>query len=370
MDVIPVYLVVVKGGIWQIFFLYFIFQWRYRGMCLFGMLFFMFSIVVHVYKRDRLFRSSREQENGNGEQETEADHVARLLRREVTLQVVLYVMAFLMTYGWIVLVTFLFRENISIPLFMSMIIVIFFPLMGLFNILIYTRPQVVAYRRLHRETSWPVAFWRVLKAGGENPDAVTSSAEYSRQSSKCCKGCFGIVKQKQKPKRNIPSGLLRLRALYEYMESPLAGAPNQNHQKMKEPCSSGTNSIEHRISTISDHVEDQMEEGCKEVDSSLSPDSKNYQAQDLNVMGGVNFLLTQKDAISKAFEKATQRAMALNPEVNYSLTTMNTCSKQSVNRFNSEWSHGVSAGSFSGSLSGVEVDYHESSEIGDEILES
>ena len=45
-----------------------------------------------------------------------------------------------------------------------------YPLMGFFNILIYTRPKVKTFRNTFTELSWLRSFILVVKAGGEVPD--------------------------------------------------------------------------------------------------------------------------------------------------------------------------------------------------------
>jgi hypothetical protein len=48
------------------------------------------------------------------------------------------------------------------------------PLQGLFNLITYTYPHVVSYRRQHRTHSWFHSFWNILKSGGDN-DRTESS---------------------------------------------------------------------------------------------------------------------------------------------------------------------------------------------------
>jgi hypothetical protein len=316
-------------------------------------------------KRDRLFRHDRTSSKGNsavegveGEQESEGDHVARLLRREVTLQVVLYALAFLLTYGWVVVLSFSRRANDSTPsVFMAIVIAVCFPLMGLLNILIYTRPQVVAYRRLHRDVSWLIAFWRVLKAGGENPDSCQTSPR-SRYGRRPCS--FFKPKEKECEDGKFLSGMLRFMALYKREESSTPDSFDPRKQMRRviaSPCSAGrgSNSMENRICIIdSNHVECSY---CENEESWNEEDG--IRSNSPTIVKEINHLSTsQKDAISKAFEKASQRARTMktqdhrarNKKLAVSLVSISERSENSNNRFNSDWSHGVSPGSLSGSL--------------------
>lgn len=145
------------------------------------------TIVWHVVNQDRIFRTHETPRGGLGRgnsngpirhctpEEIQVDRVARLLRRETILQVVLYVSAFFLTYGLPFVITVCNVTNTPVPNSIKCTTSAFFPLGGLFNILIYTRPQVVAFRRLHEgEYSWLRALVLVIKAGGENPDTVES----------------------------------------------------------------------------------------------------------------------------------------------------------------------------------------------------
>lgn len=45
---------------------------------------------------------------------------------------------------------------------------IFYPFQGFFNVLVYTYPHVMTYRRNHTECNWFQAFWNVIRTGGDN----------------------------------------------------------------------------------------------------------------------------------------------------------------------------------------------------------
>jgi len=117
---------------------------------------------------------SRELEEG----ETNADLVLRQNARETLIQAVLYVCAFLLSYAFQIILSTFNLAGVSYSVAFSIIISILYPLGGLFNILIYTRPKVDQLRISHTNLSWLRAFLLVIKAGNEvpetrnNPDAL------------------------------------------------------------------------------------------------------------------------------------------------------------------------------------------------------
>ena len=58
----------------------------------------------------------------------------------------------------------------------------FFPLQGLFNVLIYTFSHVVSYWRNHTECNWPWAFWEVVKNGGDSDQSMIGRGSRKRES--------------------------------------------------------------------------------------------------------------------------------------------------------------------------------------------
>jgi hypothetical protein len=311
----------------------------------------MLSIVVHVVKRDPFFRLHCGSAKGRGtgeEEETEADRVARLLRREVALQVILYVLAFLLTYGWAVPLSSLSRANKQTALVFTVIIVFFIPLLGLFNILIYTRPQIVAYRRLHRDVSWPVAFWRVLKAGGENPDSTLLSPTSDQTG--CCQGicCIFLTKYES---RNVPSGISRLRKLRQHIiDSPPSELLMQQHLNEPNLLLSDT-STEDRAAMELSSLQCDADKFGKDGDCSA------FDALNLVPKKGPIALGIPQEVISKAFEKASRRAGAMNLMNGIAEERKSYSEISGGIRCNSRWSDGASQGSCSvKSMLHVEVD--------------
>jgi len=71
------------------------------------------------------------------------------------------------------------------PDFLLAITMIFFPLGGFLNILVYTRPKVAELRRRYPECSRPRGLWMVLKTGGEIPENIDLSLS-------CCRDCCHV----------------------------------------------------------------------------------------------------------------------------------------------------------------------------------
>ena len=58
----------------------------------------------------------------------------------------------------------------------------FFPLQGLFNVIVYTYPYVISYRRIHTDCNWFQAFWKVIKSGGDSDQSRSGRATRRRSS--------------------------------------------------------------------------------------------------------------------------------------------------------------------------------------------
>ena len=126
---------------------------------------------------------SREEGTGTpphrSDTEIQADNLLSLYLKEITTQALLYTSAFSLCYAPIVIlnVILLFDLPVSITFLtlLTFLVALFYPLNGLFTILIYTRPAVGHLRRTRgncnpeNEYSWLRAFVLVLKAGGEVP---------------------------------------------------------------------------------------------------------------------------------------------------------------------------------------------------------
>eukprot|EP00979_Chaetoceros_neogracilis_P014875 scaffold4983_cov258-Chaetoceros_neogracile.AAC.6 len=103
------------------------------------------------------------------------DILRRLFSKETTIQALLYTGAFFLCYGPFVIANILIISGVSMSvgtlIFFAFTYAVFYPLNGLFTILIYTRPDVVNLRRGNPEYSWLRAFVMVLKGSDKKDDS-------------------------------------------------------------------------------------------------------------------------------------------------------------------------------------------------------
>ncbi len=100
---------------------------------------------------------------------TDVKTLSRLYKKELVAQVCCYIMFFCLVHlpFFILLIKGSNPNQISHTSLRA--IAILYPLAGLFNIIVYTRWNVRSWKRSHPECSWLLAFWLVLKAGGDLP---------------------------------------------------------------------------------------------------------------------------------------------------------------------------------------------------------
>jgi hypothetical protein len=157
-------------------------------LCLAGIIVCMVKICWHVTITTNTTRTTRlsnlRGQHHNVTQQTHrdehnanaADLLVRHYRRQFFIQASLYVLAYASTYSfaWIGFVVLniskqgLHADNGVFVLLAS----IFYPLGGLFNILVYTRPKVLSLQRNNPQYSWFWAFILVVRAGGVVPAAA------------------------------------------------------------------------------------------------------------------------------------------------------------------------------------------------------
>jgi len=155
---------------------------------LIGIISCMTSILWHVIIRDKIMRAGSSssaptdsQDKGTpphrSDTEVQADNLLSLYLKEITTQALLYTGAFFLCYAPLIILSaiLIFGLPVSTTFLESLNfrVALFYPLHGLFTILIYTRPAVGHFRRGNPEYSWLNAFVLVLKAGGEAPIVST-----------------------------------------------------------------------------------------------------------------------------------------------------------------------------------------------------
>ena len=154
-------------------------------LCLAGIIVCMVKICWHVMITTNTTRTTRlsnlrgqhhdvtQQTHGDEYNANAADLLVRHYRRQFFIQASLYVLAFAATHSftWIGVMVVLAKKQELDSVFL-LLASIFYPLGGLFNILVYTRPKVLSHRRNNPEDSWFRAFILVVRAGGVVPAAV------------------------------------------------------------------------------------------------------------------------------------------------------------------------------------------------------
>lgn len=185
--------------------------------CLVGITLSMGMLCWHVIKRERMFLSgttgktflSRAMDrvralfSKRGNQgrilteqqptESEVNFAARIYRRETMIQAILYVSVFFSTYGVAIFIAFCNISDAEVPTLILFVFVIVYPLGGLLNVLVYTRPSIIALRTSHSDLSWLHAFLVVVNAGGANPDSNTSHLSSFKSMGCCIRNCEDAI---------------------------------------------------------------------------------------------------------------------------------------------------------------------------------
>lgn len=121
--------------------------------------------------------------------ELDGDYVLRLYKKETIIQSFLYIGAFFVSYIFPVLQTigsfFSYKFPFQIPVLVSFV----YPLGGLFNILVYTRPKVMWLRLSYPEFSRFKALCLVIRNGGELPDVIENDVDLN-----CC--CCSVSEER------------------------------------------------------------------------------------------------------------------------------------------------------------------------------
>lgn len=105
---------------------------------------------------------------------TVQQRLAKSYKREMMLQVLLYSLAFMATYVLFAVGNLMFYLEKQPPLVFFFFIQALFPLGGIFNILIFTRPATKVEKTRSPHLSWLRAFWIVFKNGGDPTPATVA----------------------------------------------------------------------------------------------------------------------------------------------------------------------------------------------------
>jgi hypothetical protein len=96
----------------------------------------------------------------------------RSYSRETVVQSSLYMFAFLTTYSFLFIWLFLSLSGAEDQRWTFLAISLTWPLGGLFNVLVYTRPKVAVLKASYPTYPWILMFLTVVMAGGEVPDEI------------------------------------------------------------------------------------------------------------------------------------------------------------------------------------------------------
>lgn len=153
-----------------------------------GIVMSMTALICHAVKKKREFNTEQDTQQrsrlsciGCGNHQDSnitrnsssfGQYLTRLYVREAVLQSSLYVLGFVAVYIVPLILALQLTidkktnlQDSELPLLFTFL----FPLGGLYNILVYTRPNISSLRRREPTISWLKAFLLVVRAGGESP---------------------------------------------------------------------------------------------------------------------------------------------------------------------------------------------------------
>jgi multidrug transporter EmrE-like cation transporter len=119
-------------------------------------------------KKSSIVSTSKMKESSSSHQ-NEKKRKLYLRSKEAFIQSLMYTSCFFTCWFWIYLNCIYVRNRVKMPYWMRILMWIFFPLQGLFNILAFTRPHVLKLLQVKNNetmTYWK-AFWEVIKSGGD-----------------------------------------------------------------------------------------------------------------------------------------------------------------------------------------------------------
>ena len=100
-------------------------------------------------------------------------HQGMDLTKQATQQSILYILAFMLVYSGPLLaliIRFSKTKDVQLKTFNFWLVSLFYPIGGLLNMLIYTRPKVRALKKLLPQISIPICLLIIILSGGEVPD--------------------------------------------------------------------------------------------------------------------------------------------------------------------------------------------------------
>ena len=165
-----------------------------------------------------------------------ARRIQSLYVKETMKQASLYIISFVTIYFFPILSTvYSLALGREVSNYVYVLLWLFFPLGGLFNIFVYTRPKVIAIRLMKDvNLSFLEALWMVIKAGGDIPDEavflsrVLYSDEDMNSPVRFSGDEFEALNIRRGPKRN---GVLLIRRAGDFAHSHGQGHGHHNHNR-------------------------------------------------------------------------------------------------------------------------------------------
>mmetsp|Transcript_15117 Transcript_15117/g.18426 ORF Transcript_15117/g.18426 Transcript_15117/m.18426 type:complete len:496 (-) Transcript_15117:122-1609(-) len=136
---------------------------------------------------------TNQEDEENNHQESVTDQIITIYRRETVIQGSLYILVFFLSYSFPFIDAVAGAAQYRLPHFFTVLTAFFYPLGGLFNILVYTRPKVHRLRDRHPEFSYMKGLIYVLKAGGEVPTESDITLSVSKVICTFLKRCLYIM---------------------------------------------------------------------------------------------------------------------------------------------------------------------------------
>ena len=138
------------------------------------------SFTCYIYTAEKQIQPrNRAHDSPAANQEEQPNRVVVIhqgmdLTKQAAFQSILYILSFILVYSGplvaIILRAFNGFGSESSKIFLHWITSLFFPLGGFFNIVIYTRPKVMALRKIHPEIPKFISFLIIILSGGQVPD--------------------------------------------------------------------------------------------------------------------------------------------------------------------------------------------------------
>lgn len=144
--------------------------------------------------------------------------------KEISNRAIAYIVGYFLTY----LFTFVYRvielSGSKVPFAIIFLSRFFYPLQGLFNVLIYTYPHVMSHMKNNENTSWLKAFWEVVKSGGDSDQQGTGSAKFARRRESLRKKSLVLA---QAEKRNTLKTVTPEKSPFAFLENEI-GSDEEN----------------------------------------------------------------------------------------------------------------------------------------------